>query len=946
MKAYDLDVLGISEMRWTEQGKIISDGTVVIYSGDSEHHVKGVGLLLNSTAQQSLIGWKPVNNRIVTARFQSNHAKVTIVQVYAPTEVSDITEKDEFYQQLQDTLDAIPKYDIKILMGDLNAQIDGNQRGLNNTIGTYGTGNTLNDNGERLVALCNANGLIVGNTFFKHKNIHKKTWRSPDGNTRNEIDFICISKRWRSSLQDVRVCRGADVSSDHYLLTSKIKLKLKRVKTIKTLRPMATEKLKDHDISKRYHLELSNRFAALQNDATIENSWENIKTVIRESAEVTVGRRRGSRKEQWISDSTWKLIDERRHLKATRDQASDVDQRREMEERYRQQDKIVKKSCRADKQRWIESQCEEAQNAATRNDTKTTYKIVRQLTGSSSSPTVPIKDKQGNLLLTEDDQNSRWVEHFSEILNQQTPDTLFDFTEERPPPQINISINEIRTDEVRKAIKTLKNNKSPGMDEITAEMLKHGKDSIVIELTKLFNKIWNTEEVPDDWRHGVIIKLPKKGNLSDFGNWRGITLLSIPGKVLNTVILNRLKVDVDKQLREEQGGFRNNRSCTEQILTLRNIMEQCAEHQKSLHINFIDFKKAFDSIHRPSMWHIIRQYCIPEKYINVFKNIYHNSNCRVKTNTGVTEPFNIITGVRQGCILSPFLFLMVVDFVMKKALSRPEYGVKWKEHGRLMDLDFADDIALLAEDRNTLQNMTNDLDSGSTKVGLRISCEKTKTMTISGDGFPLVIGQQQVEEVTRFTYLGSNMSADGDAEVDVNSRLGKAGAIFQKMSPIWSSKTISTKLKLQLYASIVMPTALYASETWKATEKIMKKLDVFHQRCLRRILCIKWSDYIRNEEVLRRANQRQMRDIIRERRLRFAGHVLRLEDERPAKVALTWVPADGRRKRGRPKKTWRATLKEDLSRLGVSWEEALELVKDRAEWRRLAAHCPTRDRRN
>ena len=117
----------------------------------------------------------------------------------------------------------------------------------------------------------------------------------------------------------------------------------------------------------------------------------------------------------------------------------------------------------------------------------------------------------------------------------------------------------------------------------------------------------------------------------------------------------------------------------------------------------------------------------------------------------------------------------------------------------------------------------------------------------------------------------------------------------------------------------------------------MKKLDVFHQRYLRKILGIKWTHHIKNEVVLRRAGQKPLKDIIRERRIRFAGHVLRFPDERPATVSMTSVPAQGKRKRGRPKKTWRAT---DVKALNISWEDAIVLTSDRKEWTRLVARCP------
>ena len=197
---YRMDIMGISEMRWPGNGKLISDGKTVLYSGYEDRHIRGMGLMLNKEAAQALIGWKPVSERIITARFQSTHVKATVIQVYAPTEDTEECDKDAFYHQLQDTINEIPSHSVRLLIGDLNAQISADRQGLEQVIGPHGTATQTNDNGDRLLSFCNTNGLCIGNTYFVHKIIHKKTWKSPDGVTNSEIDYICINNRWRSGL--------------------------------------------------------------------------------------------------------------------------------------------------------------------------------------------------------------------------------------------------------------------------------------------------------------------------------------------------------------------------------------------------------------------------------------------------------------------------------------------------------------------------------------------------------------------------------------------------------------------------------------------------------------------------------------------------------------------------------------------------------------------------
>ena len=168
-----------------------------------------------------------------------------------------------------------------------------------------------------------------------------------------------------------------------------------------------------------------------------------------------------------------------------------------------------------------------------------------------------------------------------------------------------------------RAIRQLKNGKSRGVDNIPPEVIKAMDNISANALHHLINRIWNEEQIPDDWRKGLLVKLPKKRDLSLCNNWRGITLLSIPSKILCSVILQRIKTEVDKTLGDEQAGFGQEHSYVDQIATLRIIVEQTIEWQTSLCINFIDFEKAFDSIDNQVLWKILKHYGIPQKIISI-----------------------------------------------------------------------------------------------------------------------------------------------------------------------------------------------------------------------------------------------------------------------------------------------------------------------------------------
>lgn len=255
MSRYNISILGVSESRWTGNGMITtSSNNTIIYSGrEDNHHAEGVAIIMNTTAKKSLIGWKPINERIITARFNSKHTKMTIIQCYAPTNEAEEETKDIFYQQLQKIINDVPTHDLLILMGDLNAKVGNKNEGREKNMGSHGCGD-MNENGVLLADLCGMNDLVIGGTIFPHHEIHKKTWISPNGRDRNQIDHIMINGQWRHSLHDVIVRRGADVGSDHHLLLAKIKLHLRKaqtnVKSTQTQR-FNTAQLKDPKISKK-----------------------------------------------------------------------------------------------------------------------------------------------------------------------------------------------------------------------------------------------------------------------------------------------------------------------------------------------------------------------------------------------------------------------------------------------------------------------------------------------------------------------------------------------------------------------------------------------------------------------------------------------------------------------------------------------------------------------
>ena len=259
--------------------------------------------------------------------------------------------------------------------------------------------------------------------------------------------------------------------------------------------------------------------------------------------------------------------------------------------------------------------------------------------------------------------------------------------------------------------------------------------------------------------------------------------MSIPAKVMGRVIVDRMKKGVDAQLRREQAGFRSGRSTLEHIFTLRNIIEQTVEWNSNLYVCYVDFEKAFDSIHRETLWKIMTSYGVPAKIVKMVRAMYEDCSCTVASSSGGAPSwFKVRSGVRQGCVMSGFLFLLIIDWTMQRVLEGENTGIRWTLMEQLEDLDFADDIALIASSIGQLEKKLERVNQRGSTTGLKINTKKTKVMRYNAKSKePLRLQGQEIEEVESFVYLGATMTVTGGTADDIRSRLGKAWGAFNKL---------------------------------------------------------------------------------------------------------------------------------------------------------------------
>jgi hypothetical protein len=351
------------------------------------------------------------------------------------------------------------------------------------------------------------------------------------------------------------------------------------------------------------------------------------------------------------------------------------------------------------------------------------------------------------------------------------------------------------------------------------------------------------------------------------------------------------------------------------------------------------------------MWKIMHHYGLSPKLIALLENLYKRAESAVIVGQDITDWFKQTVGVRQGCIVSPDLFNLYLEHVLRVALSslndaeNNNYDDGEDEHRdnagasiggrRVNNLRFADDIALISTTLQEAQKLLDKVSLTSDRYGQEISQAKTEWMRARPKAEAIrkeliKLNGEPLKQVETFKYLGANIAANGDCTQDIRIRTSTALRSMADLSKTWRGRGVSIATKMRLYRALIQPIALYGCETWTLTEQAEKKLLVFEMSALRTILGVRRLDKIRNEEIRSRVGcTTTLVQLIYGRQHKWLGHVLRMDDARIAKTVLQGK-VQGTRRRGKPRTTWASASEE---RSGMSLHQATELAQNRGEWR-------------
>ena len=565
------------------------------------------------------------------------------------------------------------------------------------------------------------------------------------------------------------------------------------------------------------------------------------------------------------------------------------------------------------------------------------WTTIRRLRRGKQFSTNTVYSGSGELLTSTGDVVGRWKEYFEDLLN---PTNTPSVEEEDPggsgggPPITGAEVTEV--------VKKLLGGRAPGVDEIRPEYLR-ALDVVGLSwLTRLCNIAWSSGAVPLDWQTGVVVPLFKKGDRRVCSNYRGITLLSLPGKVYAGVLERRIRPMVEPRIQEEQCGFRPGRGTLDQLYTLYRILEGAWEFAQSVHMCFVDLEKAFDRVPWAILWGVLREYGVPDPLLRAIRSLYHRSQSLVRIGNNRSNSFPVRVGVRQGCPLSPILFIIFMD-----RISRRSRGVEgfWFGGHRISSLLFADDVVLLASSTQDLQLSLERFAAECEAAGMRISTSKSEAMVLSRKRVEctLRVWNEVLPQVEEFKYLGVLFTSEGRMEREIDRRIAAASAVKRSLyRSVVVKRELSRKAKLSIYQSIYVPTLTYGHELWVVTERTRSRIQAAEMSFLRRVAGLSLRDRVRSSAIREELGVEPLLLRVERGQLRWLGHLVRMPPERLPGVVFRACPT-GKRPRGRPRTRWRDYVSRLVwERLGVPPEELEEVAGERDVWTSLLRLLPPR----
>ena len=503
--------------------------------------------------------------------------------------------------------------------------------------------------------------MLIANTQFKHKLAHRATWiseitknrRNP---VRNQIDYIITDISFRQKILDSRSYAGIFIETDHRLVIANFQLeetgKKNKIKYTQNKYIYDTEKLKDEETQNEFKFKLAEKLNELNRDL---KSWGEMREIYHQVSKDVLGSKKGPTKSKNINITT--LSDYQKKLKLEIQSEQNTDKRKELRSKRNKILKELHAVVQKEREEKELNKIEDIERA--KNDSNKMFKAVREINKKKKKEKISIVEN--DKFLNDENSVTKISKFFENFFNDKDIKEDFSHIE---PTKMKVPFTET---EIKTAVKKLKNNKSPGPDNIVSEMLKNSPDIAYNKIAELFNYIAETGDVDEDLYSGILTPLQKPGKeKGKEENLRPIILLNVIRKILAIVLLSRISNKIDNKIPNTQTAYRAGRSTTENVLTFKLLEEKAiTEVNYEINIRLLDMSKAFDNVNRKILMDDLKL-ILSNDELHLVKILLTNVSLQVKTNNIFGEKFKTTKGIPQGDSLSPILFTLYLANAMKE----------------------------------------------------------------------------------------------------------------------------------------------------------------------------------------------------------------------------------------------------------------------------------------
>ena len=403
----------------------------------------------------------------------------------------------------------------------------------------------------------------------------------------------------------------------------------------------------------------------------------------------------------------------------------------------------------------------------------------------------------------------------------------------------------ISAEELTEAIRKLKKGKAPGHDALTSDMVRaldaFGEEKILA----LLNSCLKLRKIPVAWKRAVVISFYKgKGKDSDPTSYRPIFLLPVLYKLYASILQVRLALELDSFIRPTQYGFRASRGTRHALFLLRRLQDWSRALTKPVHLLFLDWKQAFDTLDHSALIAGLQRWNLHPDYIDIIADFYTSPEFIISGMNGQVAAGVASSGIRQGCPLSPYLFILILSLVLEDTEARlMRQGTPtntWSVGKPVFDLEYADDTLLFGISTPQLEAMLHALQTEAQNFGLALNLAKSEILVYPSQDAPRLhfLNGDPVPTATNVRYLGSLVTWDAPASSAITVRFHLAKAALQSLRLVWNSR-LQPQQKLRIFNSVVVSTLIYGLSCLTFSTKLYQTLDSFYFRLLRSVLGIK-----------------------------------------------------------------------------------------------------------